>query len=178
MVVSHLDDFPLKNVDAYEVVRQALEILKTSIPSTITLVEDLDEDIGTIQADTAQTQSVLFNLASNAIDAIDGQVGELTISLGRSEVDRSTASRIRGLKEGVYAKISVSDNGCGMDDHTLARAFDPFFTTKEIGRGTGLGLATVYGIIRKQNGVVAVTSELNKGSTFDVYLPLTEGESG
>ena len=176
MVVSYMDDLPLKEVDAYEVVRQSLDLLKSSIPSTITLVEDLDQDTGIIHADSAQTQSVLLNLASNAIDAIDGQVGELKVSLGRSVVDRSTASRIRGLNEGVYAKISVSDNGCGMDDLTMARAFNPFFTTKGIGQGTGLGLATVNGIIRKQNGAVAVSSEINKGSTFDVYLPLIEEE--
>jgi len=132
----------------------------------------LDENTGFVFVDATQIQTVLMNLVANAVDSMEGQNGELRISLSRTTVDENSAHFIAGLEDGNYAKLTIADTGNGMDQETLSRIFDPFFTTKEFGEGTGLGLSSALGIIQKHGATILAVSEPNIGTTFDVYLPL------
>lgn len=162
--------------DAFEAVHQGCRLVATTIPSSITMIENLDENVGAVKVDAVELQSVLMNLISNAIDAMEGQVGELTISLSRVIIDEHTDGVPLNMPKGTYVKLAVSDTGIGMDKATMERIYDPFFTTKGVGGGTGLGLSSAYGIIARNGGFVSATSSLHEGTTFDVYLPLAEGE--
>jgi two-component system cell cycle sensor histidine kinase/response regulator CckA len=137
----------------------------------IELVIDLKPGVGSVRADVGQLQQVLLNLGLNARDAMPAG-GTLTISTSAVVVDASEATeRAAGPRPGAYVALKVSDTGMGMDPHVKARIFEPFFTTKELNRGTGLGLATVYGIVKQSDGYIDVTSAPNAGASFQVLLP-------
>jgi signal transduction histidine kinase len=122
--------------------------------------------------DPSQIDQILANLCVNARDAIDGVgKGKLTIKTGRKTFDEEYCKEHAGFIPGDFVLLSVSDNGCGMDKDTLDNLFEPFFTTKEVGKGTGLGLATIYGIVKQNSGFINVYSEPGKGSTFKIFLP-------
>jgi signal transduction histidine kinase len=124
----------------------------------------------TIRADPAQIEQVLLNLVINARDAMP-EGGRITVTVEDIEIDEAAAVSDLERRPGVYARISVSDTGTGMDERTRARLFEPFFTTKEEGKGTGLGLSIVYGIVKQTGGHVGVTSECGRGTTFVIDLP-------
>ncbi|MEI6206807.1 MAG: response regulator [Desulfuromonadales bacterium] len=165
-----------KPVNINDTVQQVQKFLVRIIGEDIRLRAIYNDATLTVMADAGQIEQVLMNLAANARDAMP-EGGELTIETGLQHVDESFVSSYGWGKQGNYALVSVSDNGCGMDEETRKRIFEPFFTTKEVGRGTGLGMAIVHGIVSQHNGFVYVYSELGKGTVFKIFFPLIENES-
>ncbi|MCA9521630.1 MAG: PAS domain-containing protein [Myxococcales bacterium] len=157
-------------LDVNAVVASVEKMLRRVISAHIALVPVLSPDLGWIKADPCQIEQVLVNLVVNARDAMpDG--GTITIETSNLVIDRHQSAATVGLSPGDYVRIAVGDTGSGMDEPTLARIFEPFFTTKSQGRGTGLGLSTVYGIIKQSGGEIWVSSELGRGTTFTLCFP-------
>jgi CheY-like chemotaxis protein len=146
------------------------------IGEDIKLKLDLAAELWPVHVDPGQLEQVLMNLALNARDAMP-QGGTLSLSTANTTIDPAHARERPGLVPGDYATLTVSDTGKGIDPAVLPFVFEPFFTTKETGKGTGLGLAMVYGIVKQSDGFVYATSALNKGSVFTVLLPRMEGET-
>jgi PAS domain S-box-containing protein len=166
----------LKPVDLGSIVKGTENLLRRLLTEDIALTTTLSDDAAVVMADPTQIDQILFNLVTNARDAMP-KGGELAICTGRIVLDRDFVDS-KGFGEvGEYGLLSVSDNGTGMDELTKERIFDPFYTTKEMGRGTGLGLSTVYGIVQQHEGYIVVDSEASKGSTFSIYLPLVKRAS-
>ena len=166
-----------EKADAYRFVDQALNLARAVLPTSIVLEEDLDEDSGTIIIDPSLISNAIFNILTNALDAIGDMNGTISISLSRINVDAELAATIADLQIGEYAKLSITDTGCGMEAELIDRIFEPFFTTKSEKEGVGLGLSTSYGIIATHSGCIHVSSTPNQGSTFDIYLPLASDEA-
>ena len=146
------------------------QMLKRLISEDIDLVTELDPDLGNIRADPGQIEQIIVNLAVNARDAMPTG-GKLMITTKSVYLDSKFCKGHRGSKPGKYIQLEVNDSGRGMDEEIKKHIFEPFFTTKEVGKGTGLGLATVYGIVKQSDGYIWVESELNGGTTVTIYLP-------
>jgi len=162
-------------VDLNAVVVDAEKLLRRVIPENIDFSVSLAPDIGRILADPVQLDQVILNLAANAKDAMP-QGGTLRIEMANAELDETYARRYPAVKPGRYVQLAVIDSGSGMDRGTQLHLFEPFFTTKKPGKGTGLGLATTYEIVKQMGGYIWVYSEPGIGTTIKVYLPRTEKE--
>ena len=157
-------------------VQSMLKMLERLIGEDITLNWSPEVDLYPIKMDPAQIDQLLANLCVNARDAI-ADVGKVIIETKNILIDATYCEHNAGFKPGEYALLTVSDDGCGMDKDTLGRIFEPFFTTKGLGHGTGLGLSTVYGIVKQNDGFINVYSEPGNGTTFKIYLPRYAGQA-
>jgi PAS domain S-box-containing protein len=153
------------------IIKETLKLLRATVPSTIEIRFSLDLESGVILADPTQIHQVVMNLCTNAYQAMREQGGLLEVSLEAVEVDAGLAKTQPDLHAGSYLRLSVRDNGPGIEPGVLKRIFEPYFTTKEPGEGTGLGLAVVHGIVLGLGGAILVESQVGSGTTFQVYFP-------
>lgn len=153
------------------ILREVLKMLRSSIPTTINIQQNLEVESDTILADPTHVHQIMLNLATNAAHAMREKGGILEVSLVQEDFDPITAEQYTDLSPGPYLKLTVRDTGHGIDDETMKKIFEPYFTTKEVGEGTGMGLALVHGIVKSYGGDITVESELGDGTTFNVYLP-------
>lgn len=165
-----------KPIEVNSIVREALKLLRASIPSTIEFKQDIQETPAVVFCDPTQLHQVVMNLCTNAALAMEETGGRLEIRLANIEVDQDSIGQDLDLKPGPYVRLSVSDTGKGMDKNTIERIFEPYFTTQPEGKGTGLGLSVVHGIVKSLDGAIKVYSEPGKGTTFRLYFPLMETE--
>jgi len=164
---------PTKSVfDLTTVAREVVKLVRSTIPSSIVIETKIPKNLMPVFCDLSQIHQVLMNLLVNASQAISG-IGKIQVTVVTMQLQELDCF---GKKlSGNHIRLSVTDTGVGMDEEILGKIFDPFFTTKEVGKGTGLGLSTVFGIIQSHGGGICVSSEPGKGTTFEVFLPLAEG---
>ena len=163
-----------KPIQMAPVVKEALRMLRSSLPSTIEIRQNIDTEPATLVSDPTEIHRVLMNLCTNAAHAMRDEIGVLEVSLTDVEIDAQAAAMYPDLSPGPYQRLTVSDTGHGVDSEIVERIFDPFFTTKKVGEGTGMGLAVVHGIVKSHNGAITVQSELGKGTTFNAFFPTFE----
>jgi len=169
-------DQELKPLKAQLVVKEALKLIRSSLPTTIEIYQYIKKDCAPIMADPSQIHQVVMNLCTNAFHAMEKDGGTLKVNLGEVAL---TIDEVTGLdmEPGPYLCLTVSDTGQGMNSTTMERIFDPYFTTKEKGKGTGLGLAVVHGIVKSYGGDIRVYSEPEKGTSFHVYIPVIKPDN-
>lgn len=157
-----------------DIIKNEQDFYDRLIRETIEIQYKLSSYVSNVYIDKLQLQNVLMNIILNARDAITGY-GNIVIETNNVHFDKNSGDVIRNkIKPGDYVKISITDDGCGMSEETKKKIFEPFFTTKKVGKGTGLGLATVYGTIKQSNGYIFLDSRLNEGTTFDLYFPMSD----
>ncbi len=161
-------------IDLNDTVAGMLKMLLRLIGENINLSWQPGSGLWPVNIDPMQIDQILANLCVNSRDAIE-DVGKIIVVTANCLLDETYCNKNNELISGGYVRIDVIDNGCGIDTETLAQVFEPFFTTKEVGKGTGLGLATVYGIVKQNNGFINIHSELGQGTTFTIYLPRYAG---
>jgi signal transduction histidine kinase/CheY-like chemotaxis protein len=171
LLFSRREEQEVRPLSLAEVVTEAVEFLQSTVPSKIRVEAQLAADTGQVLGDLSQLNQVIMNLATNAVHAMETDGGTVTFSLRRSRPGEDRPGLHAFLRDKDLLSLEVRDTGCGMDSKTLDRLFDPFFTTKEVGRGTGLGLSMVHGIVVAHGGDVHIASEPAQGTVVTVYLP-------
>ena len=175
LAFSRKKEMELLPIHPQVIVKETMKLLRSTTPATVSIIQNISEDCGMIKADLTGVHQILINLFTNAVHAID-QKGEVTVSLQEVNLTAQSLAYKPELSPGAYVRLSISDSGIGMDKGTIDRIFDPFFTTKEVGKGTGMGLSVVYGIIESHGGFIDVKSDPDRGSSFSVFFPIIEGE--
>ena len=165
-------DQEFQPLDVSFIIKEALKLLRATLPSSIRLQSDVPINLGKIFADPTQIHQIVMNLCTNAAHAIGSEDGRLSVGLKKICLCKEDLSVYRDLTEGEYLEISVSDNGCGIPNDLLHTIFEPYFTTKELGEGTGLGLAVVHGIVKDCGGGIKVASRVGFGTTFSLLFPV------
>jgi PAS domain S-box-containing protein len=155
------------------ILKEALKLLRASVPATISIQSEMNSD-ALIMAEPTQIHQIVMNLITNAVHAIGEDAGTIEVDLRDFTVGEEFMRDHPGIRIGKHINLRVSDSGCGMDSRVMERIFEPFFTTKPPGKGTGLGLSVVHGIVRKLGGIVTVYSEVGRGATFNVIIPVAE----
>jgi CheY-like chemotaxis protein len=163
-------------IDLNETVEGMFQMLRRLIGEDIELIWKRGSKLWPVRIDPSQVDQIMANLCVNARDAIKN-VGKITIETRNVAIDETYSALLADVVPGEYVMLTVSDTGCGMDKDTLSKIFEPFFTTKELGKGTGLGLPMVYGIVKQNNGFINVYSEPGQETTFKIYLPRYADES-
>lgn len=164
-------------IDLNVAISSFYSIMRRTLRESIDINLQLSSQAAIIRADRSKLDQVILNLAINAQDAID-ETGKIIIETGQVMIDDEYARLHPGMIAGDYILLAFKDNGCGMSDETLRHIFEPFFTTKQVGHGTGLGLANVYGIVKQHNGYIAAVSKVGSGTTFKIYFPLVNEQPG
>lgn len=159
-----------------QIIKEAIKMLRPTLPSTITISQDVDMSAGPVFADAAQFNQILINLCTNAFHAMEKTGGKLDICLKETYLESENMFDKPDLSPGKYVQLSVRDSGPGISEKVKDKIFDPFFTTKDAGKGTGMGLSIIHGIIKSFGGSLTFDSEFNKGSIFHVFIPVTEKE--
>ena len=161
-----------------QIVEDALKFLRSSTPTSIEIHRHIPNDTDdTILADSTQINQVLINLFTNAAHAMEDTGGVITIGIENIDLDQISATVYADLPPGRYVKLTVGDTGTGIDHEIKDRIFDPYFTTKEVGKGTGIGLSVVHGIVKSHNGAISVDSKFGEGTTFSILFPMAEEEA-
>jgi CheY-like chemotaxis protein len=171
LTLSRKSQSNFKPVDLNELVNRTIDLLQHAIPKMIAIKSNLTPELQLVRADANQIEQVLVNLVNNAVDAMEG-AGRLTMETGMFHMIPQPHTAMLKLEPGDYVLVQVSDTGMGIDEKTRKQIFDAFFTTKEVGKGTGLGLATSYNIVENHGGHIACYSEVGEGTTFKIYLPV------
>lgn len=174
LTFSRKDDSKKKPINIVHVVTESLKLIRSTTPANIEIKETLSQDCQPILGDSTQINQILINLCNNAVDALPASGGKIEIELSTVEIDHNSNVAVHNLSLGNYIKILVKDNGSGIDQKTLGRIFDPFFTTKGVGKGSGIGLAVVHGIVENHGGSVVCESAINQGTIFTILIPVYE----
>jgi len=167
-------DLERKPIRLIPIIKDSIKFLRATIPKDIDIIQNIEDTYDTIIADPIQIHQVAINLCTNASHAMEKIGGILTIGIHYVVVDEDSHLIFPDLTLGNYLKVTVKDNGQGIAPDVIDRIFDPYFTTKEIGKGTGMGLSVVHGIVKSHDGVITVESELGKGTSFSVFFPVVE----
>ena len=173
---SHKTNLELKPVDLVKVLKDSLSLLSSIIPSTIEIESNIPDIGAVIQGNSNLIKQVIMNLCVNSSQAMEKTGGILRISLEKTVLDEASIRRYHDLSPGEWLKITVSDKGPGIEPDLLQYIFDPYFTTKDVGQGSGIGLAVVYGVVKKHHGAIYVDSVLGQGSEFVIFLPIYSEE--
>lgn len=176
LTFSRQDTEKFSPVEVHVIIKEALKLLRATIPSTIEIKQQISPQCGYVMANPTQVHQVLMNLCTNAYHAMRETGGTLGVSLMPKEITSHDILKNINLRPGPYMMLEVSDTGVGMDKETISRVFEPYFTTKSKGEGTGMGMSVVHGIIKSHGGNITVYSEPGKGTTVHVYLPIIEKE--
>jgi PAS domain S-box-containing protein len=173
LAFSRQDSHEVKLMRMQPIIKEALKLIRSTIPTSIDIKQTVSNDCGAIKADPTQIHQVVMNLATNAYHAMEDTGGELKVNLKEVELGEQDLPS-PDMEPGSYACLIVADSGTGINDNVIERIFDPYFTTKKLGKGTGMGLSVAHGIILNAGGNIQVYSELGKGTEFHVYLPVVK----
>ena len=163
-----------KPVKVQFIIKEVVRLLNSSIPSTITIHQNIDSDAGPVYADPSQIHQILMNLATNAFHAMENDGGHFELNLDQVEMSSDELTLHPDIQPGKYIKLTISDTGQGINPEIMGKIFDPYFTTKAIGKGSGLGLSLVHGIVKNHRGAITVDSQPGKGTVFKILLPVIE----
>lgn len=177
LVFSRQGQPELEPIDPALSIKNSLSLLRSTIPSTVVINQDIDSRCGQISADQTQLHQILMNLCNNAVHAMD-EIGEISVVLRPIQLSSNEGGWLDGNKPGAYVRLSVTDSGKGMEQVVIDRLYDPFYTTKGVGEGTGLGMTVVHGLVEGFGGIIHVHSKLGVGSRFDIDLPEIKEQIG